>query len=342
MGNQNHVAGRDVTQNKRWGVAPSIAFGLDGPTQLTLAYFHLTANDIPDYGVPWYFNEPAPVDRANYYGFEEGSFLDTTADMGTIRFSHEFTPNITIRDQARYASYGRNGRITEARLPTSATPDTPLDQIQVNRNQIAAESTETFLQNQLDATFQFKTGTVGHTLVSGIEFGRETSDPIRRAYSGVPTTSFLRPHPSDPFAGTATISSSVEATSNTFAAYLLDTVALGKFEVTAGFRWDRFDTDYAQTVGTPLGAFPRRRDAELAGRHRLQAPGQRHDLLRRRDLLEPLRRGAVPLRRKRGPEPGREPDLRDRHEVGLHAGPARRARRSVPDGETERAGAGSE
>ncbi|MET0619369.1 MAG: TonB-dependent siderophore receptor [Thermoanaerobaculia bacterium] len=252
MGNQNHVAGRDVTQNQRWGVAPSVAFGLDGPTQLTLAYFHLTANDIPDYGVPWYFNEPAPVDRANYYGFEEGSFLDTTADMGTIRFSHEFTPNITIRDQARYASYGRNGRITEARLPTSATPDTPLDQIQINRNQIAAESTETFLQNQLDATFQFKTGTVGHTLVSGIEFGRETSDPIRRAYSGVPTTSFLRPHPSDPFAGTATISSSVEATSNTFAAYLLDTVALGKFEVTAGFRWDRFDTDYAQTVGTPL------------------------------------------------------------------------------------------
>ncbi len=252
MGNQNHVAGRDVTQNKRWGVAPSVAFGLDGPTQLTLAYFHLTANDVPDYGVPWYFNEPAPVDRANYYGFEDGSFLDTTADMGTIRFSHEFTPNITIRDQARYASYGRNGRITEARLPGSATPDTPLDQIQVTRNQIAAESTETFLQNQLDATFEFKTGSIGHTLVSGIEFGRETSDPIRRQYSGVPTTSLLRPHPSDPFAGTATISSTVDATSNTFAAYLLDTVALGNFEVTAGFRWDRFDTDYEQTVGTPL------------------------------------------------------------------------------------------
>ena len=252
MGNQNHVAGRDVTQNKRWGVAPSIAFGLDGPTQLTLAYFHLTANDIPDYGVPWYFHEPAPVDRANYYGFEEGSFLDTTADMGTIRFSHEFSPNITIRDQARYASYGRNGRITEARLPGSATPDTPLDQILVTRNQIAAESTETFLQNQLDATFQFKTGAVGHTLVSGIEVGRETSDPIRRQYSGVPTTGFLRPHPGNPFAGTATISSNVEATANTFAAYLLDTVALGNFEVTAGFRWDRFDTDYEQTVGNAV------------------------------------------------------------------------------------------
>ena len=251
MGNQNHVAGRDITENKRWGVAPSVAFGLDGPTQLTLAYFHLTAKDIPDYGVPWYFNEPAAVDRANYYGFEEGSFLDTGADMGTIRFTHEFSPSIQIRDQARYAHYTRNGRITEARLPSSATPETPLDQIFVTRNQIAAESTETFLQNQLDATFEFNTGTLGHTLVSGIEVGRETSDPIRRQYTGVPTTSLLRPDPHEEFAGTAAISSRVDATSNTFAAYLLDTVAVGNFQVTAGFRWDRFDTEYKQSVPTP-------------------------------------------------------------------------------------------
>jgi catecholate siderophore receptor len=251
MGNQNHVAGRDITENRRWGVAPSVAFGLDGPTQLTLAYFHLTAKDIPDYGVPWYFNQPAPVDRANYYGFADGSFLDTGADMGTIRFTHEFTPEISIRDQARYAHYTRDGRITEARLPSSATPDTPLDQIQVTRNQIAAESTETFLQNQLDATFEFKTGTLGHTLVSGIEFGRETSDPIRRQYTGVPTTSLLHPDPHDEFAGTAAISSRVDTTANTFAAYALDTVAFGNFQVTGGFRWDRFDTNYKQAVPTP-------------------------------------------------------------------------------------------
>ncbi len=251
MGNQNHVAGRDITENRRWGVAPSIAFGLDSPTQLTLAYFHLTAKDIPDYGVPWYFDQPAPVDRANYYGFAEGSFLETGADMGTIRFNHEFTPDISIRDQARYAHYTRDGRITEARLPSSATPETPLDQIEVTRNQIAAESTETFLQNQLDATFEFKTGTLGHTLVSGIEFGRETSDPIRRQYSGVPATSLLHPDPHDEFAGTAAISSRVDTTANTFAAYALDTVAVGNFQVTAGFRWDRFDTTYEQAVPTP-------------------------------------------------------------------------------------------
>ena len=32
MGNQNHVAGRDVAQNRAGASRPSIAFGLDGPT----------------------------------------------------------------------------------------------------------------------------------------------------------------------------------------------------------------------------------------------------------------------------------------------------------------------
>jgi catecholate siderophore receptor len=250
MGNDSRVAGRDVAENRRFGVAPSVGFGLDGPTRLTLSYFHLTAKDIPDYGVPWYFNEPAPVDRANYYGFEDGSYLNTNSDMGTIRFEHDFSPTVSLRDQARYAHYTRDGRITEARLPSSATPETPLDRIQVNRNQIAAESVETFLQNQLDATFRFETGTIRHTLVSGIEFGRETSDPIRRAWTGVPTTSLLHPDPSDSFAGRSTISSKVETTADTFAAYVLDTVSVGKFDLMGGFRWDRFSTDYDQTVGT--------------------------------------------------------------------------------------------
>jgi catecholate siderophore receptor len=252
MGNDGHVAGRDVAESRRWGVAPSIGFGLDGPTRLTLAYFHLTAKDIPDYGVPWYFDQPAPVARSNYYGFEDGSFLDTTADMGTLRFEHDFSGTLSVRDQARYARYTRDARITEARLPASVTPETPLDRIDVTRNQIAVDSTETFLQNQLDATVHFETGVLEHTLVSGIEFGRETSDPTRFTWTGVPSTSLLRPDPADAFAGSAAATSRVETTSDTFAAYALDTVSIGRFQVTGGFRWDRFSTDYAQFAAPAL------------------------------------------------------------------------------------------
>ena len=63
MGNDSQVAERDVAENRRFGVAPSLAFGLGSPTRLYLNYFHQQADDTPDYGIPWLFDQPAPVDR---------------------------------------------------------------------------------------------------------------------------------------------------------------------------------------------------------------------------------------------------------------------------------------
>ena len=61
MGDEGDVAGRDVAENRRFGIAPSLALGLGTPTRWTFSYFHQNADDIPDYGIPWLFNGPAPV-----------------------------------------------------------------------------------------------------------------------------------------------------------------------------------------------------------------------------------------------------------------------------------------
>ena len=114
---------------------------------------HEQANDTPDYGIPWLFDHPAPVAHENYYGFEHGNFLKTDVDMGTAKFEHDFSPHITMRSQARYANYARNARITEAKTLTNITPDTPLEDIDVTRNQIAVDSAETFFENQTDVIF---------------------------------------------------------------------------------------------------------------------------------------------------------------------------------------------
>ena len=62
---------RDVAQFNRFGVAPSLALGLGTQTRLTASYFYQTENDMPDFGVPWYFGAPAPVPRNNYYGYPQ-------------------------------------------------------------------------------------------------------------------------------------------------------------------------------------------------------------------------------------------------------------------------------
>ncbi len=257
MGHEGDVAERDVAHNRRFGVAPSLTFGLNTSTRVTFAYMHQTGSDTPDYGIPWYFDQPAPVDRSNYYGFENGNFFRSYADIGTIRVEHDVNSNFSLRNQARYADYRRAIQVTESRLPTPVTPATPLESITVNRNQIDARSSETFLNDQLDATLRFRTAAIQHTMITGVEGGRETASPVRATWSNVPGTSLLNPDPATPFSGTSVTSSRVNTVAVSGGAYALDTVKLGRrVEVSGGLRWDRFDADYRQMIA-PVAAFSR-------------------------------------------------------------------------------------
>ncbi len=52
MGEKTHDAGRDKVKNERYGVAPSIAFGLGTANRLYLNYLHVTQHNTPDGGIP--------------------------------------------------------------------------------------------------------------------------------------------------------------------------------------------------------------------------------------------------------------------------------------------------
>jgi catecholate siderophore receptor len=249
MGHSSDVAGRDVAENRRDGIAPSLSLGLGTPTRLTLSYFHQNADDIPDYGIPWLFNGPAPVNRRNYYGLSDGNFLRTYDDIGTAKVEHDFNSKVTLRNQVRYANYARNVLITEPRI-NDATLTTPLSAMTVTRNQLASKSTETYLDEQLDLIAHFETGAVRHSFVTGFEAGRETSDPTRPTYTA-PETSLLSPDPSQQLFGNPSIRSSVNDSAVSTGVYVVDTAKLGRhWELTGGVRFDRFSNDYSQILPT--------------------------------------------------------------------------------------------
>jgi catecholate siderophore receptor len=184
MAQDGNVVDRDVARNTRFGLAPSLALGLGTPTRLTLTYLHQTEYDIPDYGLPWLFEavpgtvnaiaRPAPLSltQSNYYGFEQGNYLRTNADVATAKIEHDLDRNWTVSDQFRFAHYVRQFDITEPQLYTAAsattpgstgvplliTPGTPLSSLLVSRNQLYGHSLETYLVNDLDTTVKFNTG----------------------------------------------------------------------------------------------------------------------------------------------------------------------------------------
>ncbi|HEY0183051.1 MAG TPA: TonB-dependent siderophore receptor [Rhodopila sp.] len=257
MGNLNGTAGRDDAEYRRFGVAPSVVFGLGTDTRLTFDYLHQQEDDTPDYGLPWLYGAPANVSRGNFYGFKDSDYLRTNVDIGTIKLEHDINDSLTVRTQFRYGNYARSIRVTEPQIVyTGITPSTPLSQIGVTRNMIAVSSTETFLQDQTDVLARFKTGIFEHDLVSGVELGTESSSPDRTRWTGVPGTNLLNPV-AVPFTGIGSLQSQSRTTGQTAALYGVDTIKItDQWQLIGGVRWDDFRVGFDQYVA-PVSHFSR-------------------------------------------------------------------------------------
>ncbi len=55
-----HVTDRDDARIRRWGIAPSVAVGLDTPTTATLSYLHQYEDNTPDFGIPFHLFRRSP------------------------------------------------------------------------------------------------------------------------------------------------------------------------------------------------------------------------------------------------------------------------------------------
>lgn len=274
---QGGVAGRPYAENRHFGMAPSLRFGLNGPTRATISYFHLTEDDTPDYGLPWLYNKLSPSSRYSYFGLPDSNRLRASVDVVTGKVDHDFSPAVSIHTIGRWANYGRDAQITEPQicsnatlavpvggyvsaLPTSSVtglacacrPATPASQIAVNRNQLQIRSVEGDLWDQTEVTARFKVAGVRNDFVGGVEGGQEISNPVRTSYTiktgsvslnSVTPTNLGAPTPGDAFAGTGYVSSVTHTKSESVGLYFVDTLHLGRYlELSGGMRWDSFDT----------------------------------------------------------------------------------------------------
>ncbi len=120
MLHHNENTGRDHVYSDRWGVAPSIGFGLDGDTSITLAYLHQYEEKVPDYGIPTVqpttndYAVPSPafgVDPTNYYGFTT-DIDETVVDTITTRLRHTINDWVTLTSDLKYGYYQRYSQYT--------------------------------------------------------------------------------------------------------------------------------------------------------------------------------------------------------------------------------------
>lgn len=243
----SNYAGRDIIENDRWGVAPTLSLGLGSKSFLNLSYFHLSQNNTSDYGIPWvpdsnnvlieYRDKPAPVPRNTFYGYKDRDKEKLKADLATIVFNHTINDNMSLRNQFRYGFSTRDSVATPPRFDSA-------DSTIIKREMRAWFTEDTTFDNQTDFKATFYTGKIEHSFISGVELSRENN--IRRLRTAPNAfTTLLNPDPNDIYPGTITFNPNVgDITALSQAFYVADTIKLSnKFEINGGLRWDRFDVD---------------------------------------------------------------------------------------------------
>ena len=266
LAHRSGVAGRDVVEFKRWGVAPALTFGLGKPTRFTVSYYKLKQDNISDYGIPWvpvtnnalveFRDRPAPVPRNTFYGLRDRDFEKLNTDLVTLKFEHDFNDGLSLRNQLRYANSSRDSMATPPRFANN-------NSTAINREMRSWVTADKVWDNQTDLVARFNTGKIEHALVTGVDFTRENNTRVTRTAPNMLTT-LLNPDPDDVFTGAITTSSIIgDVTANSQAVYLFDTAKLGqRWELNGGLRWDRFAADGITTTGIPVS----RVDRMLSGR----------------------------------------------------------------------------
>ncbi|MDH1674030.1 TonB-dependent receptor [Comamonas aquatica] len=262
MAHDADVPGRNGPENQRWGIAPTVTFGMGTPTEVTLSWQHLQTDNVPDGGVPYLYSNTAAAtlpggstvrptygnSRENWYGLTNRDYEKEKSDLFTASVEHKFTDANKLRNSLRYSKSKQDYVWTQ--------PDDSKGNVingYVWRRGNARVSETTTLQNVTEFTGKEQTGSVGHSYAFGLELSKEKAE-VRSA--AIQSSSSSCTAVSDPWCTTLSNPSGANAAWN-FAWTLptqptvnqIDTVALYGFDtlkfndqwlLNAGLRVDHY------------------------------------------------------------------------------------------------------
>lgn len=273
MAHDQDVARRDEIFQKRWGVAPSLAFGLDTDTKVTLSYFHQVEDNLIDYGIPFLLTgEELPIDIGNYYGVSNIDTEEQDIDIATVRVDHTFSESARLFNQTRYGTVNRLAIWSTPQNRNATGPETApcypctfenaaqairegrFDQAlfqTAGPQGIGRDIEQTLFANQTNLGFDFSTGAVAHNLVAGVEIARDEYHRDGISVGGLQRLVNLY-DPDPEFNGPTTLTRTPRAAKNridTLGVYAFDTLSFGEhWLLSGGLRAERFKADTLATA----------------------------------------------------------------------------------------------
>jgi catecholate siderophore receptor len=286
MGAQGDVPGRDSVDYDKWGLGISLGAGLGTGSSMVFSYYHLTSDQMPDYGIPLFTKIQSrttdsgvlDVPYDSFYGLTARDYLTNEVDSFTFKAEHRFSDLLTIRNVSRYAETLNDYIVTN-----------PGDGGYVGR---AADGTYwmkrgtktrwnpvTTLANVTDVFGQFATGSIKHSYDVGVELSREHNKnatystyttsgaacpagltpvsgtyPIATGASGAgDCTPVYNPNPEDSWTGVINRGPTSSNTTEAIGVYANDSITLtDRLILNLGVRWDQYSVKGVNAVlGSP-------------------------------------------------------------------------------------------
>ena len=279
MAHDADIPGRKGPSNKRWGIAPSVTFGLGTPDQLTLSYQHLSVDDMPDGGIPYYYNSktiPALTqditlrptnggNRNNWYGLAARDKRKEESDQLSANYVHKFSDTSQLRNTLRWSGSTQDYVWTQ---PDDSQGNTANDKVWRRFN---SRYSKTYtLQNATEFTGKAETGSVKHSYAIGLELATERSkvdgysmvdangNPIANSNQCVTglspymCTSLSNPNGNDPWTGSMVRNNAwSNYKADTASLYAFDTITLTpQWIINGGLRYDHYKTSVVNATGT--------------------------------------------------------------------------------------------
>ncbi len=241
---------RERTRSERYGAASSAALTLSGTTMFRLSAEHFVDERVTDRGVPSLNGRPFDVSAKSFFGNPDLSPSEVSVNSLTAVIEHEISQSLTLRSTLLFGDYDKfyqNLFAASAVNPVAGTV------------QIAAYNALTKRENlisQTDLVWNGEFAGAEHTLLVGIEAGRQTSDNLRTegqfpAADGLERlTVSLAERGQTATAVFGRVSRDNSNNLGLFGAYVQDQIRLtDRVQIIAGARFDRFDLEFDNDIG---------------------------------------------------------------------------------------------
>ncbi len=241
---------RDGVNLSRRGISPTITILPTKRTKVVLNMERFHDSRTADRGIPSFNGAPFKIGRSQFFGDPKRSNAEVDVLSFNSFIEHRFDFGLTLRNQTNYAQYDKfygnvfaNGPVVADLVPLGAYDST------TDRENIF---------NQTNFLYSLNTGPVSHTLLAGIEIGRQVTNDLRRTgfFNNNSRLERLFVPLSNPITQapitftTRDQDASNQSTVNITSLYIQDQIEiLPQLQAIAGVRYDKFEVDFVKTNG---------------------------------------------------------------------------------------------